>query len=97
MDINRNQYFMAGLLVLFLGIQFRMIDSYVLTEKATHFLAQQQGTKTQATTTQLSQLFPAAGPPIRKVVRPPEWIGWALISVGAVLILHSLSMKGPGG
>ena len=62
-DINRNQYFMAGLLVLFLGVQFRMIDSYVLTEKATHFLAQRQGTKSQATTTQLSQLFPAAGPP----------------------------------
>lgn len=97
MDINRNQYFMAGLLVLFLGIQARMIESYVLTESATKFLAQRSGKPAVQASTQLSQLFPAAGPPIRKVIKPPDWIGWALISVGSVLILHSLSMKRPDG
>jgi hypothetical protein len=96
-DINRNQYFMAGLLVLFLGIQFRMVDSYVLTESTTRFLAQRSGKPMAAGATQLNQLFPAAGPPIRKVIHPPDWIGWALISVGSVLILHSLSMKKPDG
>ncbi len=97
MDINRNQYFMAGLLALFLGVQFRFVDSYVLTEDATRFLAQRSGKSVASGATQMNQLFPAAGPTIRKVVRPPDWIGWALISFGSVLILHSLSMKRPDG
>jgi hypothetical protein len=96
-EINRNQYFMAGLLVLFLGIQFRFVDSYVLTEQTTRFLAERSGKPIAAGATQVSQLFPAAGPPIRKVVHPPDWIGWALISFGSVLILHSLAMKRPDG
>jgi hypothetical protein len=32
----------------------------------------------------------------RKVLQPPEWLGWCLISVGAVLVLHSLAMNRPG-
>jgi hypothetical protein len=31
---------------------------------------------------------------MRKVVEPPRWIGLALMSVGAVLTVKSLSMKG---
>ena len=29
-------------------------------------------------------------------VEPPSWLGWALVSVGSVLILHSLALKKPG-
>jgi hypothetical protein len=87
---------MAGLLVLFLGIQFRFVDSYVLTESTTRFLAEKSGNPVSVGATQANQLFPAAGPQIRKVVHPPDWIGWALISTGSVLILHSLAMKRPG-
>ena len=32
----------------------------------------------------------------KKDVRPPEWLGWSLMSIGAVLILHSWAMKKPG-
>jgi hypothetical protein len=31
----------------------------------------------------------------RKVLQPPEWLGWAIISVGAVFVLHSLAMPKP--
>ncbi len=31
-----------------------------------------------------------------KILRPPEWIGYAFLSVGAVLFLQSLTMKKPG-
>jgi hypothetical protein len=34
---------------------------------------------------------------ITTTVKPPEWLGWCLMSVGAVLALHSLSMPKPGG
>ena len=31
---------------------------------------------------------------LRKVVEPPRWLGLALMSVGAVLTVKSLSMRG---
>ena len=40
MELNRNQYFLAGLVIFFLGIQLRMVDGFVLNERATHFLHQ---------------------------------------------------------
>ena len=39
MEFNRNHYFMLGLVVLALGIQFRFVDSYVLNEQATQVAA----------------------------------------------------------
>ena len=32
----------------------------------------------------------------RKVLQPPEWLSWCMISIGAVLCLHSLAMPKPG-
>jgi hypothetical protein len=93
MELNRNQFFMAGLVFLFLGIQFRLIDSFTLNEKTTRFLASRMQDKTTASTTLLTQ----ASPIPRKVLQPPQWVGYALLSVGSVLVLHSLAMPKPGG
>jgi hypothetical protein len=100
MDLNRNQIFMAGLVLFLLGIQLRMVEAFVLNEKATQFLAQriQQLKGNQvASTSDLPTLFAAQSPIAKKRVEPPKWIGWALVSVGTVLILHSLALKKPGG
>jgi hypothetical protein len=32
----------------------------------------------------------------RKRIRPPRWLHYALLSIGGVLMLHSLAMKKPG-
>ena len=34
--------------------------------------------------------------PLRKVIEPPRWLGLALMSVGAVLTVKSLSLKQAG-
>ena len=34
---------------------------------------------------------------ITTTVKPPEWLGWCLLSLGAVLVLHSWAMPKPGG
>jgi len=39
-EISRNQYFMVGVIVLLLGIQFRFVETAVLNERATQFLAE---------------------------------------------------------
>jgi hypothetical protein len=33
-EINRNQYFLAGLVVLALGLQLRAVETYVLNESS---------------------------------------------------------------
>ena len=94
MELNRNQYFIIGLVFVLLGLQFRSVETYVLNEKASRFLAERL---TSLGADGDRSLMPALGPNTRRTIRPPEWLGYALMSVGAVLILHSLAMKRPGG
>jgi hypothetical protein len=89
MDLNRHQFLFLGLFVLLIGLQFRYVDAYVLNPKTTRFLAERTGQATPAA----SALMSATGP--RKVVQPPDWLSWCMISVGAVLALHSLAMPKP--
>jgi hypothetical protein len=94
MEFNRNQYFFLGLVILLIGVQLRMVSSYTLTHEATKFLAERtQGGGADSTMFALSSDL-GAGP--QKVIHPPEWSGWCLMSIGSVLILHSLAMKKPG-
>lgn len=100
MEFNRNQYFMAGLLIFLLGVQFRTIDTFVLNEKATQFIAQRVQAWKQpqmASANSFPTMIAASGPVANHRLKPPKSIGWALVSVGSVLILHSLSLKKPGG
>jgi hypothetical protein len=93
MDLNRNQFFFIGLVVLLVGLQVRYVSAYVLNPEATKFLAERTG-QAPAASSMFSAFGSAAVP--RKVVQPPEWLSWCLISVGAVLCLHSLAMPRPG-
>ncbi len=93
MEFNRNQFFMAGVFILLLGIQFRMVDTITLNDKTSKFLAARAAS---ATTNTLANILPTGGVP-KQTFHPPQWLGWALISGGAVCILHSLAMKKPGG
>ncbi len=90
MEFNRNQFMMAGVLVLLLGFQFRSFESFTLNEKATRFIAARLDGPTASTAL-------VSATPAHKVVHPPQWLGWSMMSVGSVLILHSLAMKKPGG
>lgn len=95
MEFNRNQFFLIGVIVVLLGVQFRLVESITLNERSTRFLlarAQETGDAPFG-----AGLLPSVGPIPRKVIYPPTWLGWALVSVGSVLILHSLAMKKPGG
>ncbi|MEX2138717.1 MAG: hypothetical protein WD894_05610 [Pirellulales bacterium] len=94
MELNRNQFFLAGLVLLFLGIQFRLMDNFTLNEKTTRFLASRMQDRSATPTVALVGEGGALG---RKVVQPPQWLGYALLSIGSVLVLHSLAMPKPGG
>ena len=93
-ELNRNQYFFLGILVLLIGVQVRNVSAYVLTPEATKFLAETTGTANGDNA--LVSLSNDLGGGPKKTLQPPEWLGWCLMSVGAVLILHSLAMQKPG-
>ena len=100
MEFNRNQYFMAGLVVFLLGVQLRMVDTFVLNERATQFLAQRiQEVKGQqvASASELPTFMAAQAPIARHRLEPPAWIGYATLSIGGVLVLYSLALRKPAG
>ncbi len=96
MDLNRNQFFFLGLVVLLVGLQVRFVSSYVLNPKATKFLAERTGQTSSAGAASLFAVTGGGSAGPRKVLQPPEWLGWCLMSVGAVLVLHSLALQKPG-
>ena len=88
MQFDRNRYFMIGLLVLLLGIQFRMIDSFTLNETSTRALHRvaQQSELTQPDFRRDAYMS-IANP--KKTISPPDWMGWALLTIGGVVSLHA--------
>jgi hypothetical protein len=76
--------------VLIFGVQLRYLSSYVQNEKTTVFLAERLNKSGGS-----AGLMPANGPGVKKRITPPEWSGWAALSLGSVLVLHSLAMRRP--
>lgn len=100
MEFNRNQYFLAGLVIFLLGIQLRMVEGFVLNERATQILQQRlNGGRGPilASAGEDGSLLAATGLAPTHRVTPPKWLGWSLVSLGSVLILYSLALKKPGG
>ena len=86
---NRNHLLLAGVLLFLAGIQFRVVQSFTLNERSSTFVAARMGSGPQQPV-----MWQGAAP--RKVIEPPRWLGLALMSVGAVMTVKSLSMKGSG-
>ncbi len=92
MEFNRNHYLVVGVIVFLLGLQLRLVESYTLNDQVTKLINARTGASSSGS------ILPAAGPGTGgKKITPPPWVGWCLLSVGSVLVLHSLAMKKPGG
>jgi hypothetical protein len=76
---------LAGLLLFFVGMQFRLVESFTLNERSSRFVATQLGDG-------MARQAYWQNTPLRKVVQPPRWLGLALMSTGAVLTFKSVSM-----
>ncbi len=90
--MNRNRYFLIGVLLILVGIQFRMVESFVLNEQTTRALARVTNTKPVASSDMMSSLVMQIYPAPTKRIAPPRWIGLAMIAVGAVVSLHAIAI-----
>lgn len=92
MRVTRQHLLLGGLLLFLTGVQFRLVESFTLSERSSTFVSAQLGGRGIA-----QQAMPMwQNLPARKVVKPPRWLGLALMSAGSVLTLKSLSMKNGG-
>lgn len=92
MKMNRNRCFLIGVLLVLLGAQFRMIDSFVLNEHTTRTLAKVSQKAANSTGNTLDSMMLQVHPNPTKRVHPPRWLGLAMIAVGSVVSLHALAM-----
>jgi len=92
MKMTRNRYFLLGVLLILLGVQFRMVESFVLSPSTTRALARFGEKSSVATTDSFSTLMMQVTPNPTKRVAPPRWLGLALITVGSVISLHALAI-----
>ena len=85
--------FVLGFVLLVAGIQLRYIESFVLTQKASEFIetnVKQAGFQHEDP---YDTFLLTAGPSPKKTITPPRWLGWALMSVGGVMLLHGLTIQ----
>lgn len=100
MELNRNHYFLVGIVLILLGVQCRYVSAVVLNDKATQFVATKLGkapTPVANRPSLTTSIFAAAPPTSSRTVELPRWLGYSLISVGAILVLHAIAMGKPGG
>ena len=92
-----HRLFTIGLVLLFLGIQLRLVKTFELNEPASQFIEQRLPSETSPTDTSFASYkgyddywtngASADSSPSLRSVSPPRWIGWSLITVGAILVL----------
>lgn len=80
----RSMFLALGIVLCILGAECLVMEKAVLA-----------GEKPQ--TEQTASLFLASTGPAANEIVPPEWAPWTLLSVGAVVILYSYTLKRSGG
>lgn len=81
----RSFLFAVGLIVGVTGIACLQVDRVVLKSRGT-----------ATTPTGWRRLVTRVSNDRREVIQPPEWAAYALMSVGAVTTLYTLTMQGSG-
>ena len=91
--MTTQKLFGIGIVLLVFGIQMRAVDTFVLNERASHFVEKRmrQSSVQQGSAYSPSLLSPSLT--TKKQFSHPRWLGWAMISTGVVLILHGVTAK----
>ncbi len=92
MDWDRHRYFTLGVVLFLLGIQFRLVDSFVLNETSTRALHRFAKQSQMANSGSMTDMYMSVAPSPKKAINPPNWIGWILLTTGCVITLHAWAM-----
>lgn len=89
--MSRERLLIIGIVILLLGIQFRRVETFVFNKPASAFIEKKITSKLRKdSVTSYTAYSDWSGTDVAmKSVEPPVWIGWSLVSVGAVMVLTS--------
>ncbi len=90
MDFNRNRYFLIGILLILLGIQFRLVHSVVLNETSTKALSKITKDTQLASQDFATNLYMNTAPSPKKTIQTPPWLGYILLTAGGIIFLHAM-------
>jgi hypothetical protein len=90
MEFDRNRYFMIGVILFLLGLQFRFVDSFVLNETSTRALHRIAKQAKVADANSATNTFMQVAPSPKKTFQHPQWLGFVLLTMGGVMSLHAL-------
>jgi len=80
---------MFGVVLFLLGLQFRVVDSFVLNENSTRALHRFVQKSSIADSNIATNVYMQVASP-KKNLRPPNWLGFVLLTVGGVMSLHAM-------
>ncbi|UUO05874.1 hypothetical protein M4951_21215 [Blastopirellula sp. J2-11] len=81
-----------GVILLLAGVTLKSVESFTLTPTATRLLSRHAGPSTETTEGALQSMI-VENTDQRHMIRPRSWIGWGLLSAGAVLVVHGIILK----
>lgn len=87
MKFLRTSLFALGLVTLVLGIQCLLVDSFVLNDSTTRYLAEQFGEPATTFEGAATQVVLSSGIPVQHSLRPSGWLGFVLVSIGAIVAI----------
>jgi hypothetical protein len=90
MEFDRNRYFMFGVILFLLGLQFRSVDSFVLNESSTRALHRIAKQAKVADANGAANTYMQVAPSPKKSFKPPPWLGFVLLTAGGVMSLHAM-------
>lgn len=96
MSLYRNRYFLSGVLLILLGLQFRRTQSFVLNEPTTRFVAKMTNTPIADTSGTIGTFFKPVTPKVQKRVTPPRWLGLSMVAMGCVISFHAIAIPKHG-
>lgn len=87
---------MFGVILFLLGLQFRLVDSFILNESSTKAIHRFSQRANMASNDVATNMYMQVASP-KKNLRPPNWLGFVFLTVGGVMSLHALVLprKGP--
>ena len=91
-DKMATRLFLMGVVLLFFGLQLRAIKTFVLNDQASQIVNKRIGGSDRdvLAATSYDYYYDSMNyrpEPARRAITPPRWLGWSLLSVGAVLVL----------
>lgn len=90
MEFNRNRYFLIGILLILLGIQFRLVHSVVLNETSTKALSKITKDTQLASQDFATNLYMNTAPSPKTTIQTPRWLGYILLTAGGIMFLHAM-------